>query len=172
MGLYGLSFWLPSMIKETGVRDPLTIGMLTAIPYSGAFVAMFVVGRSSDRFQERRWHLALPAVVGAAGLALSVVYAHNTVFAMGALTVAAMGVLTCIPQFYTLPPAILSGGAAAMGLAVANSVGNVAGFISPYLLGWLKDYTGSTNIGVIVLAGTLVVGALLVFANPPRLVNR
>lgn len=172
MGLYGLSFWLPSIIKESGVRDPLTIGMLTAIPYFGALIAMFIVGRSSDRFQERRWHLALPAIVGAAGLVLSVIYAHNTVLALAALTVAAMGILTCIPQFYTLPPAILSGGAAAMGLAVANSVGNVAGFVSPYLLGWLKDLTGSISIGVMMLAGALLIGALLVFANPSRLVNR
>lgn len=172
MGLYGLSFWLPSIIKESGVRDPLTIGMLTAIPYVGALIAMFIVGRSSDRFQERRWHLALPAIVGAAGLVLSVINAQNTVLALAALTVAAMGILTCIPQFYTLPPAILSGGAAAMGLAVANSVGNVAGFVSPYLLGWLKDLTGSISIGVMMLAGALLVGALLVFANPSRLVNR
>lgn len=83
-----------------------------------------------------------------------------------------MGVLTCIPQFYTLPPAILSGPAAAMGLAVANSVGSAAGFIGPYLLGWVKDLTGGTSIGVIVLAGALLVGALLVFANPAKLVNR
>lgn len=172
MGLYGLSFWLPSIIRDSGVRDPLDVGLLTAIPYAGALVAMFLVGHSSDRMQERRWHLALPAVIGAVGLTFSVIYADNTVFALGALTVAAMGVLTCVPQFYTLPPAILSGAAAAMGLAVVNSVGSVAGFISPYLLGWIKDLTGSTNAGVIVLAGSLVVGALLVFANPARLVNR
>ncbi len=172
MGLYGLSFWLPSIIRDSGVRDPLDVGLLTAIPYSGALVAMFLVGRSSDRLQERRWHLALPAVIGAIGLTFSVIYAHNSVLALAALTVAAMGILTCVPQFYTLPPAILSGAAAAMGLAVANSVGSVAGFVSPYLLGWIKDLTGSTNIGVIVLAGSLVVGALLVFANPARLVNR
>lgn len=172
MGLYGLSFWLPSIIRETGVRDPLNVGLLTAIPYMGALIAMYLIGRSSDRMQERRWHLAIPAIVGAIGLTLSVVYAHNTVLALAALTIAAMGILTCIPQFYTLPPAILSGAAAAMGLAVANSVGSIAGFISPYLLGWIKDLTGSTNVGVIVLAGALVIGAALVFANPSRLVNR
>ena len=172
MGLYGLSFWLPSIIKATGVKDPLDVGLLTAIPYAGALIAMYLIVRSSDHFQERRWHLALPAVVGAAGLVLSVLYAQNTTLALAALTVAAAGVLTCIPQFYTLPPAILSGPAAAMGLALANSVGSVAGFISPYLLGWIKDFTGSTNIGVIVLAGALIVGAALVFANPSRVVNR
>jgi len=172
MGLYGFSFWLPSIIQDSGVHDPLNVGLLTAIPYTGALVAMFLVGLSSDWLQERRWHLAIPAVFGSLGLILSVVYAQDTVLALAALTVAAMGTLTCIPQFYTLPPAILSGPAAAMGLAVANSVGSIAGFISPYLLGWVKDLTGSTSIGVIVLAGALLVGALLVFANPAKLVNR
>jgi sugar phosphate permease len=133
---------------------------------------MYFVGRSSDRFQERRWHLALPAILGATGLTLSVVYAHDTALALTALTVAAMGILTCIPQFYVLPPAILSGPAAAMGLAIANSVGSVAGFISPYLLGWVKDTTGSTDNGVIVLAGTMIIGAILAFLQPARLVNR
>jgi sugar phosphate permease len=172
MGLYGLSFWLPSILRDTGIKDPLNVGLLTAIPYIGALVAMYLVGVSSDRLRERRWHLALPAVTGALGLALSVVYAHDTVLALAALTVAASGVLTCIPQFYTLPPAILGGTAAAIGLAVANSVGSVAGFISPYLLGWIKDLTGSTNVGVLVLTGALLVGAALVFANPAKLVNR
>ncbi|WP_338811314.1 MFS transporter (plasmid) [Agrobacterium leguminum] len=172
MGLYGLSFWLPSIIKDSGVTDPLNVGLLTAIPYLGSLVAMFLVGRSSDKFRERRWHLAMPAVCGSLGLCLSVAYAQNTTLALVALTVAAMGILTCIPQFYTLPPAILNGAAAAMGLAVANSVGSVAGFISPYLLGWIKNITGSTNVGVIVLAAALVVGAVLVFCNPARLVNK
>jgi D-galactonate transporter len=172
MGLYGVSFWLPSIIRDSGVKDPLNVGLLTAIPYAAALITMYLVGRSSDALRERRWHLALPALAGAAGLALSVHFSQNTVLALTALTVAASGILTCIPQFYTLPPAILSGSAAAMGLAVANSVGSVAGFISPYLLGWVKDLTGSTNAGVLVLAGSLVIGAFLVFFNPARLVNR
>lgn len=171
-GLYGLSFWLPSIIRDSGVKDPLDVGLLTAIPYTAAFITMYLVGRSSDALKERRWHLALPALVGATGLALSVLYAQNTVLALAALTVAAAGIVTCIPMYFTIPPAYLHGGAAAMGLAIVNSVGNIAGFVSPYLLGWVKDLTGTTNIGVLILAGTLVIGALLVFANPARVVNR
>ena len=172
MGLYGMSFWLPSIIKSTGVKDPLDVGLLTAIPYGAGMITMYLVGRSSDARRERRWHLAIPATIGSLGLIFSAIYDHETVFAMVALTFATMGLVTCIPQFYTLPPAILTGAAAAMGLAVANSVGNIAGFLSPYLLGWVKDLTGSTNYGVITLAATLMVGALLVFAVPARLVNR
>ncbi|MGU3537925.1 MFS transporter [Methylobacterium sp. A54F] len=172
MGLYGISFWLPTIIKDSGVKDPFHVGLLTAIPYTGALIAMVLVGRSSDRMSERRWHLAIPALIGAAGLVVSVLVAQNTVLALAALTVAAAGTLTCVPQFYTLAPAVLTGAAAAMGLAVANSVGSVAGFISPYLLGWVKDATGSTGNGVMVLGATLVIGACLVFLNPARLVNR
>ena len=172
MGLYGVSFWLPSIIKDSGVRDPLSVGLLTAIPYVGALVTMILVGRSSDRHRERRWHLALPALFGAAGLVVSVIFSQNTVIALAALTVASSGILTCVPQFYVLPPAILTGAAAAMGLAVANSVGSVAGFISPYLLGYVKDLTGSTNAGVLVLSVALVIGAAMVFVTPARMVNR
>ncbi|SCB36476.1 MFS transporter [Rhizobium hainanense] len=172
MGLYGISFWLPSIIRESGIKDPLTVGLLTAIPYTGALVFMVLVGRSSDRAKERRWHLAAPAILGAIGLVISIIYSHNTTGALIAMTVAAMGILTCIPQFYTLPPAILSGAAAAMGLAIANSVGSVAGFVSPYLIGWVKDATGSTDIGVSVVAVALLIGAGLVLAQPARLLNR
>lgn len=172
MGLYGVSFWLPSIIRASGVTDPFHIGLLTAIPFGAALITMYLVGRSSDARRERRWHLALPAVIGAIGLVFSAVYDTSTVFAMIALTVATAGIITCIPQFYTLPPAILVGAAAAMGIALANSIGSIAGFISPYLLGWIKDLTGSTNGGVITLAGALVVGAALVFTLPSKLVNR
>lgn len=172
MGLYGISFWLPSIIRESGIKDALTVGLLTAIPYTGALFFMIVVGRSSDRFKERRWHLAIPAIIGAIGLAISIIYSHNTTGALIAMTVAAMGILTCIPQFYTLPPAILSGAAAAMGLAIANSVGSVAGFVSPYLIGWVKDITGSTDIGVSVVAVALVIGACLVLTQPAKLLNK
>lgn len=171
MGLYGVSFWLPTIIKDSGVSDPLRVGLLTAIPYSGALLSMFVIGRSSDRLRERRWHLAVPAVVGAVGLVISVLYAHNTVLALAALTIAASGIVPCIPQFCLLPSLVLTGAAAAVGLAVINSVGSVAGLVSPYLLGWVKDLTGSTNAGILVLACTLLIGAALVFAIPARYVD-
>ncbi|MSO72263.1 MAG: MFS transporter [Rhodospirillaceae bacterium] len=172
MGLYGISFWLPSIIQASGVADPLDVGMLTALPYIAALIAMIVVGRSSDKHKERRWHLALSAVTGAIGLTVSVMFADNTAISLAALTLAAMGIIPCVPQFHTLMPSITSGAAAAMGFAVANSVGSIAGFISPYLLGWVKDTTGSTSIGVMVLAAALVTGALMVFANPAKLLNR
>jgi MFS family permease len=172
MGLYGVSFWLPTIIKATGVKDALQIGLLTAIPYGSAVVAMILVSRSADRGRERRWHIAIPALLGAAGLVLSAVWGQNTVLAMTALTLATMGILTTLPLFWSLPTAFLAGAGAAAGIALINSLGNLAGFISPFLVGWLKDLTQSTNAGMYLLAASMVLGALLTLSVPARLVNK
>jgi sugar phosphate permease len=171
MGLYGVSFWLPTLIKASGVSDPLSVGLLSAVPYAAAALAMVMVSQSSDARGERRWHLALPGLIGAAGLYFSVAYAQSTVLAMIALTVGTMGVMTTISQFWVMPPALLGGAAAAAGLALANSVGSVSGVVSPSLIGLLQTSTGSTGAGVLGLAVSLVIGSALVFAVPGRLVN-
>jgi MFS family permease len=171
MGLYGVSFWLPTLIKASGVSNTLDIGLLSAVPYAAAAIAMVLVSQSSDARGERRWHLAGAGLVGAAGLYFSVVYAHSTVIAMIALTIGTMGVMTTISQFWVLPPAILSGAAAAAGLALANSVGSISGVVSPYVIGVIQTTTGSTGNGVLGLAVSLVIGSALVFTVPARLVN-
>lgn len=172
MGLYGISFWLPTIIKSTGVVDPFKIGLLTMIPYAAAAVTMILVGRSADMRQERRWHVIIPALFGCVGLLLSIVFEHQTVLAMAALTLATMGILTTLPLFWSLPTAFLSGAAAAAGIALINSLGNLAGFVSPYAVGWLKDLTQSTDAGVLMLAGSLVVGAVLTYFVPKEMVNK
>ncbi|WP_227245198.1 MFS transporter [Paraburkholderia caribensis] len=161
MGLYGVSFWLPSLVKASGVSGTLNIGLLSAVPYAAAAVTMVLVGRSSDRYGERRWHLAVPGVVGAIALCASVVYAHQTVLAMIALTIGTMGVITTISQFWTVPPAVLQGTAAAGGIALANSVGSISGVVSPYVIGFLQTSTGSTGSGVVGIAVSMVFGSLL-----------
>ena len=172
MGLYGVTFWLPTIIKATGVNDPFHVGLLTAIPYFAAAVAMVVVARSADRRRERRWHLAVPAVLGSLGLALSTLYGHQTGLAMVMLTVGTGAALATLPTFWALPTAILAGTAAAAGIAMVNSIGNLAGFVAPYLVGWIADLTHSTNAGMYVLAVVLVAGAGLTLAVPAKLVNR
>jgi nitrate/nitrite transporter NarK len=171
MGLYGISFWLPTIIKASGVQNAFDIGMLTSIPYAAATVTMILVGRSSDLRRERRWHLALAGVAGAVGLTWSAAYGDNTPIAMLALTLATMGIITTISQFWLLPPAVLTGAAAAAGIAVANSVGSVSGMIAPYMLGVVKTMTNSTNAGVIAIAVCLLVGCVLTFALPAKAVN-
>jgi D-galactonate transporter len=168
MGLYGVGFWLPSLIKASGISSPATIGWLVAIPYSAAVVAMVMTSRHSDRTGERRWHIAIPALVGAAALAVSTVVPQTPFWAIVTLTVATMGILTGLAQFWVLPPAFLGGAAAAAGIALINSVGNLAGFASPFIVGWIKDSTGSTNIGLYVIAASLVIGGAIVVAIAQR----
>ncbi|GJG98291.1 MFS transporter [Cupriavidus pauculus] len=171
-GQYALTFWMPTLVKASGVTGNLNIGLLSAIPFLCAIVVMNILGHSADSRRERRWHLIVPALMGATGFAIAASFTHNTTVAIAALSLAAAGVLTCAPLFWSLPTAFLSGIAAASGIAVVNSVGNLAGFVSPYMVGALKDMTQSTQLPMYVLSAILVVGALLVWLTPAKLVNR
>ncbi|WP_434718363.1 MFS transporter [Paraburkholderia sp. A1BS-2L] len=172
MGLYGVSFWLPTIIKATGVKDALMIGLLSAIPFAAAVVGMVLAAKSADRLRERRWHIAIPAAIGAIGLVLSVAWAHDTTLAMTALTIATIGILTTLPLFWSLPTAWLAGAGAAAGIALINSIGNLAGFLSPYAVGWLKQVTSANDSGMYMLAAFMILGGLLALCAPAKLVNR
>ncbi len=172
MGLYGVGFWLPSLVKASGISNTTTIGFLVAIPYAAAVVCMIWTSRNSDRTGERRWHIAIPAVAGAIGLVASTLVPQTPLWAIVTLTVATMGILTGLAQFWCLPPAFLGGAAAAAGIALINSVGNLAGFVSPFIVGWIKDVTGSTNNGLFVIAASLLVGGAIVLSMSRKVVNR
>ena len=172
MGVYAINFWLPSIIKALGFEDATTVGWLSAIPYLFAGVFMVLVGRSADRRRERRWHLVVPLLMALAGLLLAANFSSNTVIVMVGLSLATMGALTGLPMFWPLPAAFLGSAAAAAGLALINSMGQIAGFLSPFLVGWIKDATGSTDVALYILSSVLLVGAMLVFVVPARLVNR
>ena len=171
-GLYGAGFWLPTLIQRTGVESPLAIGMLTIVPNAIAAVAMVAISRRSDRTRERRWHLVIPAVIGAAGWLLTVRYGSDTAIALTGMSLAMAGVTTSLSQFWCLPTAMLAGAAAATGIALINSIGNLAGFLGPSVIGWLVDRTGSTDVGVYVLAAVMALGSLLVLTVPRHVVNR
>ncbi|MFK3683443.1 MFS transporter [Pseudomonas sp. NPDC088890] len=160
-GVYAINFWLPSIIKNMGFDNPLLIGWLSAIPYLLAGVFMIIVGRSADLRNERRWHLVVPMLMGAIGLLIAVNFAANPTIAILGLSIATMGALTGLPMFWPMPTALLSAGAAVAGLAIINSVGQMAGFLSPYLVGFIKDQTGSTDAALYSLAGLIVVGSLV-----------
>ncbi|MET8805529.1 MFS transporter [Streptomyces sp. NPDC004546] len=172
MGQYALTFWMPTFVHSTGIEGNLAVGVLSAVPYLAALVAMNVFGSSADKRRERRWHLVVPSLMGAVGFTLAAVWAGSTTLSLLALCCAAAGVLTCAPLFWSLPTAFLGGAAAAAGLAVINSVGNLAGFVSPYMIGALKDATGSASIPMYVLALSLVVGAAAVLTIDKQTVNR
>ncbi|WP_153101987.1 MFS transporter [Paraburkholderia hayleyella] len=171
-GQYGLTFWMPTLVKSTGVSGAFEIGLLSAIPFLCAIVVMNLMGHSSDKRRERRWHLILPSLCGAIGFSAAASFADNTVVSIVFLSLAAAGVLTCAPLFWSLPTAFMSGASAAAGIAIINSIGNLAGFASPYMIGYLKDLTHSTASGMYVLSAMLVMGAIAVWLTPAKLVNR
>ncbi len=168
-GLYGISFWLPTIIRGIGVADPLQVGLLSAIPWAFGVATMYVFARSADRKLEHRWHAAIAALMGAVGFVLSVSFHGNQVMAMAGLTLATMGIMATLPVFWGLPTAFLGGTAAAAGIAFINSIGNLSGFSAPFLIGWIRDMTQSTDAGMYLLAAVLFAGAILVlFARVQR----
>lgn len=168
-GLYGIGFWLPTIILDLGIESPSRIGALTAIPYAVAGIGMVLVGRSADRRGERRWHIAVPATLGALGLLLSTELSHTPTMALAALTLAAFGILTVPPLFWSLTTTYFRGAWAAAGIAMINSFGNLAGFVSPYAVGSMKDVSGSTDGGMHLIAALVfLVGVLVLLAVPRR----
>jgi MFS family permease len=168
MGLYGTGFWIPQLIKNTGVKDPLYVGLLAAIPYGCGAVAMVFFGWSSDRTGERRVHFAIASLLGAAGIVISNLFRENTLMAMIGLSIATVGILATFPLFWPMPTAMLAGTAAAAGIAWINSLGNLAGFFGPSIVGWITDWTKRSDYGLYVVAAAMVVGANLVLLFGPR----
>ena len=172
MSLYGVSFWLPTIIKGMGVTDNLEIGMLSSLPWIAAVFSMLLFARSADKMRERRWHVVVPMLMGSPGLILSVLLSSNHYLSFAALILACMGIVSAIPLFWSLPTAFLVGAGAAAGIAAINSIANLAGFLAPYLVGWLKQLTSSTDSGMYMLAAALVIGAAITLMVPAKLVNR
>jgi ACS family tartrate transporter-like MFS transporter len=161
-GLYGIQFWLPQIIRGFGSTNVQT-GFISALPFAFGIIAMFLWGRSSDRSQERIWHIAIALFVLAAALIASA-YAGSLTLTMAALIIAAIGGFGAVALFWTLPTAYLSGVAAAGGIALINSIGNLAGIVAPYLIGRVKETTGSTVTGLLALAVLPGIAGLLVLA--------
>ncbi|HFX6250940.1 MFS transporter [Acinetobacter baumannii] len=172
MGQYAITFWLPTLIRNSGISDNWHIGLLTSLPYMCAIVVMFLAGRSGDHFQERRWHLIIPMCAGAIALTFATLFASNLTLSLICLCIAASGVLTASSLFWMLPTNFLGGVSAAAGIAAVNSFANLAGFCSPYLIGWVTTNTGSNAIGMFLITTVLIFGASLVLRVPAKLVNR
>ena len=162
MGLYAISFWMPTLVQKMGTTDAFAIGVLTAIPGICAIVSMLAFGYSADRHGERKWHLIVAFAMAAIGFALCVVWQSHPLLGIVALCIANMGVLSIPALFWSVPTAFLTGVTAAAGIAMINALGNLAGFVSPYMIGYLKDMTGRTDAALLVVSAGLVLGALLV----------
>jgi MFS family permease len=160
--LYGVGFWLPSIVKGFGVSITLT-GWITAVPYAVGFVGMVLWGMSSDSRMERIGHLSIALAVAAIGIGASAAL-DNPLLKMVALTFGAFGVFASLPIFWTLPTAILSGGAAAAGIAAINSIGNLSGYFGPFVVGWIKDATGSFAWGLAAVAACPAAALIIALA--------
>jgi MFS transporter, ACS family, tartrate transporter len=161
IGMYGITLWLPQMLRAlTGVSD-FRLGLLNALPFLAAALGMVVIGWHSDRRNERRYHVAGSLALAALG-ALLAAAADSLPLALGAFAIAAVGVWGVMGPFWALATASLSGVAAAGGIALINSLGNTGGFVGPYLMGWFKQMTEGYSAGLIAVAGIALVGCGLV----------
>jgi ACS family tartrate transporter-like MFS transporter len=159
-GLYGLGFWAPQIISGFGGLTPTTVGLLTAVPYLCAAIAMLVWGRHSDATGERAWHVCLSAALGSAGFVASA-SRQEPVARLASLSLGAVGIYAALPVFWALSTATLSGRAAAGGIALINSFGNLSGYLAPYAVGRLRDWTGGYSAGLLVLAAGMALAGLL-----------
>jgi MFS transporter, ACS family, tartrate transporter len=169
---YGFSFWLPQIVKGLSGASDQGVGRLTALPYIVAAIGMVTVAAHSDRTGERRWHVALAAFTASAGFLLAALATHPLGTFLG-LCVVALGAYSATPPFWSLPTGFLRGTAAAAGIAFINSVGNLGGFVGPYLMGWMKELTGGFQGGLMVLAVAPLLAGLSAITlrkngSPPR----
>jgi len=162
-GIYAISFWLPTILKDNGIKSIQQVGWLTAVPYALAIIAMVMLGRSSDRTRERKWHLAVPAALAAFALLTAAFTSSNFMVSFVGIIIATACLWGAYTVFWSLPAAHLKGSATAGGIALINSIGLLGGFISPFIIGIIKDATGSTQYGLVFIVILVLAGALVLF---------
>ncbi len=170
-GNYGLQFWLPQIIKNTMTQDQFRIGLLSMIPWGITAIAMVLIGRHSDRTGERCYHIAFAAAAGGLGLAISAIPGISGTVGLLALSLACAGVVSASSAFWSLPTLYLSGTAAAAGIAIINSIGNLGGQFGPLVIGFMSTKYHSTALAMDTLAGLCLVSAAIniaFFRKHPR----
>jgi D-galactonate transporter len=166
-GIYAVSFWLPTIIKNAGVKDVFDVGLYSTIPYGIGALGMIFISRHSDVKMERRWHLAACAFIGGAALVMIAATANNLTLALVAFAIATATIFTGMPLFFALLTSYLSGTAAAGGIAMINSLALLGGFVSPAIMAWAKSTTGSFTSGLYILAALLVLAGVVVLLCVP-----
>lgn len=167
MALTGLLFWMPQWIKTAGVTDTFDIGLLTMIPYLVAAAGNLIIGHSSDKRAERRWHMAGCALLTAAGYLLCAWFPGQLLPLMVGMSMVLTGIIAWMPIFWTIPPRFLTGLAAAAGIALINSLGQLGGIIAPFMVGRIKDMSGSATPALYMLCGVCVLATALVLWGIP-----
>jgi ACS family tartrate transporter-like MFS transporter len=169
MAMFGVSIWMPTIVKSLGTLSVLQVSLIIACIWACGGVSAVLWGRRSDRTNERYVSLAIPLLAGATGFLISAYASASPLLSIVCLTVATMGILTAYTIFWVVPGTFLTGVAAAGGIALINSMGNVGGFLGPFAVGWLKQSTGSFQGALIVLAcGMAISGGIALAIRPQR----
>ncbi|MGN6317111.1 MFS transporter [Trinickia sp.] len=163
--IYAMSFWLPTIVKSQGVDDMMRLGWYMAIPYVGAAIGMYYIGRRSDIRGERRFHSSAPALLAAIALMLSVFADGHLVVTLVLLTLATTTLWMAYTVFWAMPGQYIKGDAAAGGIALINTIGLSGGFWGPAIIGWAKTATGNLHLGLLIVAALAACGAALLVAN-------
>jgi len=163
-GVYGLNFWIPSIIKKMSDLSTFQISLLSALPYCFGLITILLVGWHSDKTQERRWHTAISMMAATAGLILSVVFGNFAPVAIAMLCITGAGNSGYLPGFWALPTSFLSGTTAAASIGLINMVGNLGGFVGPSVVGFVSTKTGSYYGGVLYLAASALIAAFLILS--------
>jgi ACS family tartrate transporter-like MFS transporter len=159
---YGVFLWLPKILRDASGFDGLKLSAITAIPFTAALIGMVLIGRNSDRTGERKVHVALCALTAALGLVLAVTFQDSVLIIVLSFALSQVGQRSVMSVFWAIPPIFLGGTAAAAGIALINSIGNLGGFVGPTVMGSLRGSTNSYSTGLLVLAAALIVEAVLV----------
>jgi MFS family permease len=167
IGLYGITFWLPTLVHAHHFGGYFGVGLISAIPYAVAAVGMVLIGRASDRSGERRLPFVATVLTGAVGLAGSGLFADQAVPAIAFLSLAALGVIAALPLFWPIPTAFLTGTAAAAGVGLVNSIGNLGGYVGPNLPIWMRAVSSDPSAALYVIAAGLVAGGMIVLVFFP-----
>jgi sugar phosphate permease len=162
--VYGFTFWLPTIVKQLSGLPSILVALIAALPYCVGLIAMLLVGWSSDRAMERRWHTALSMIAAGSGLVLSATMQNNAALAVSLFCFAAAGLYGYFPCFWALPTSLLTGVAAAAAIGLINSVGNLGGFVGPYVVGYVNTATNSFFGGILYLSLSALVAAGFVLA--------
>jgi MFS transporter, ACS family, tartrate transporter len=164
---YGMSLWLPSLVRSLSGISNFKIGVLVAIPYVAACIAAILIGRNSDRTGKHRLHVAACAFAGAGAMMIAA-HTSSVTISIAAISVAVLSVFSMIGPIWAMPTSFLTGTAAAAGIALINSVGNLGGFFGPYIIGKLHDVTGNYSLALMVVGGTLALGGGVVLLVRPQ----
>ena len=162
--VYGFTFWLPTIIKKQSGFSNLHVSLISGMPFCVGLVSILLIGWSSDKTKERRWHTALPMTAASAGLVLAVLVQDNLWLAIAMFCLAAVGIYGYLPGFWSLPTRFLTGTAAAASIGLINSIGNLGGFAGPYVVGYLSKTTNSFFGGVVYLSLSALVAAIFILA--------